>query len=412
MLPAVRKCTLGSVSGVNVEQTVRDFWVTRPRRRSSDRKIAGVAAAIARRYAIDPVLVRVAFVVATIWSGVGLLLYLLGWLLLPAEGDQASVESVAGRARSWISAVLAIVLVLLISVAWAVLGVNGSNVIGLAVAVGALFLLHRSRAELGETPGSHPAWAAQQSDTAPPVTTPASTAEDAPGHGPPAWDPLGAAPFAWDLPEPSAQLKPTTPPQRACWRVTPITLGLALLAGGIALVFTPALSAAQIAAVLLGVMGVGLVAGAFLQGGRGLIPVAIPLALLTWVLSAAPVAGIKVGNSYWQPTTAAEMQPRYSVTLGNSNLDLTRLRLTDGQTAKTSVAVGVGQTRIYLPRNVDVQVSCQADFGDVQCLGHSDPEGDPSQVTVIDNGPDGPGGGKLILDVHSSVGDIYVDRRS
>ncbi|MDQ3905999.1 MAG: PspC domain-containing protein, partial [Actinomycetota bacterium] len=50
------------MSQINLEHTARDFWATRPHRRSSDRKIAGVAAAIARRYAIDPVLVRVAFV--------------------------------------------------------------------------------------------------------------------------------------------------------------------------------------------------------------------------------------------------------------------------------------------------------------------------------------------------------------
>src|ERR671929_1394523 len=102
------------VSQINLEHTARDFWATRPRRRSSDRKIAGVAAAIARRYAIDPVLVRVAFVVATTWGGVGLLLYLLGWLLLPAEGNQPSTESVVGRGRRAMSAVLTIVFVLLI----------------------------------------------------------------------------------------------------------------------------------------------------------------------------------------------------------------------------------------------------------------------------------------------------------
>jgi hypothetical protein len=31
---------------------------------------------------------------------------------------------------------------------------------------------------------------------------------------------------------------------------------------------------------------------------------------------------------------------------------------------------------------------------------------------VTDNGPDGPGGGKVILDVHSGVGQVHVDRES
>jgi phage shock protein PspC (stress-responsive transcriptional regulator) len=393
---------------------VRDFWATRPRRRSSDRKIAGVAAAIARRYAIDPVLVRVAFVVATISGGAGVLLYLLGWLLLPQDDHPADDHTGPAnkRGRSFLSAMLTIVLVLLlIPAAGAVLGGRGSGVIGLAVAVGALYLLHRSRGTLGEIPGA-PAASAPPADAAPAATTPTTTADDPDRPAPPAWDPLGAAPFAWDLPEPSAQTEPTNPPPGVRWKITPITLGLALLVGGIALAFAPALSAAQVAAMLLGVVGLGLVVGAFLQGGRGLIPVAIPLALLAWVLSAAPAAGFKIGTSYWEPTTAAQVRPRYSVTLGNGNLDLSGLRLTDSQTVRTSVAVGIGQTRVYLPPNVDAQVSCQTQIGDVDCLGQRDQNGDPSRVTVTDNGTDGPGGGKLIVDVHSGVGQIRVGRES
>ena len=47
---------------------------------------------------------------------------------------------------------------------------------------------------------------------------------------PPAWDPLGAAPFAWDLPEPGPV--PAPAPRRRS-RVTPMTLAVALLAGGV-----------------------------------------------------------------------------------------------------------------------------------------------------------------------------------
>lgn len=403
------------MSQINVEHTLQDFWATRPRRRASDRKVAGVAAAIARRYAIDPVLVRVAFVVATVSGGAGLLLYLLGWLLLPPERDQASgAQGTRGRTRSSMSAVLMAVLVLMLIPAAALLDGHGWGILGLAVALGALFLLHRSRGGLGEIPGSRPAATrqpdAQQADTEPAAPTPAA-ADDPEQSGPPAWDPLGAAPFAWDLPEPSAQSE-VTAPQGARWKITPITLGLALLVGGISLAFAPALSAAHVAALLLGVVGLGLVVGAFLQGGRGLIPIAIPLALLTWVLSVIPLTGFKIGGSHWAPTTAAQVQPRYATTVGNGDLDLSGLRLAEGQTVKTSVGVGIGQTYVYLPRNVDAQVTCQTQLGDVDCLGQRDGDGSPSRVTVTDNGPDGPGGGKLILDVHSGVGQIRVDRES
>src|SRR5690348_1908692 len=84
-----RMLVLVSAQGVSVEDTLKDFWATRPRRPRHGRKIAGVAAGIGNRYVIDPIVVRVGFVVATFYGGVGVLLYLLGWLLLP-EADHAA----------------------------------------------------------------------------------------------------------------------------------------------------------------------------------------------------------------------------------------------------------------------------------------------------------------------------------
>lgn len=398
------------MSDIKVQDTVRDFWATRPRRRANDRKVAGVAAAIGRRYAIDPVLVRVAFVVATVFGGSGVLLYLLGWLLLPAEGDQASgAKRRFRRGRSSMSAALTVVLVLLLVPATAaVLSGRASGVLGLLVALGALVLLHRSRASLGEIPGAPTPAATEPATAATAATAPPATGRATDQHAPPAWDPLGAAPFAWDLPEPAAPPVPAEPPQGLRSKVTAITLGLALLTGGIAVAFTPGLSAAGIAALLLGVVGLGLVVGAFMQSGRGLILVAIPLALLTWVLHAAPAAGVKVGGGYWDPVTAAELQPNYAVTLGNGRLDLTGLRLTPGQTVRTSVNVGIGETHVYLPPNIDAQVGCQTQVGQVDCLGQTSSD----RVDVTDNGLDGPGGGKVILNVHSGIGEIHVERES
>ena len=51
--------------------------------------IAGVALGLARRLGVDPVIVRIAFVVLSFAGAVGLLLYGALWVLLPAEGDDA-----------------------------------------------------------------------------------------------------------------------------------------------------------------------------------------------------------------------------------------------------------------------------------------------------------------------------------
>ncbi|WP_324649664.1 PspC domain-containing protein [Georgenia sp. H159] len=55
--------------------------------RSQDRWGAGVAAGIAQRYGLDPILVRGLFVVATMFGGLGLVLYGVAWALLPEASD-------------------------------------------------------------------------------------------------------------------------------------------------------------------------------------------------------------------------------------------------------------------------------------------------------------------------------------
>jgi signal transduction histidine kinase len=58
----------------------------RLRRDTGSRWIGGVCAGIARRLGADPVVVRVGFVIATAAGGLGVALYLLAWLVVPA-GD-------------------------------------------------------------------------------------------------------------------------------------------------------------------------------------------------------------------------------------------------------------------------------------------------------------------------------------
>ncbi len=60
-------------------------------RSRTDRRLGGVAAGLARYFGIDPLLVRVAFVVAA-FMGFGILTYLVLWLVLPTAqpGEEAA----------------------------------------------------------------------------------------------------------------------------------------------------------------------------------------------------------------------------------------------------------------------------------------------------------------------------------
>ena len=75
--------------------------------------LGGVCAGIARRYGIDLWLVRFAFVVATAAGGIGLVLYPLLWLLIPAGDAPASATRRAPRGRAAIEVALGTGLLLL-----------------------------------------------------------------------------------------------------------------------------------------------------------------------------------------------------------------------------------------------------------------------------------------------------------
>ena len=79
-------------STINPQDSVQ----TRPQpliRPFQDRMLAGVAVGIAGYLGVDVTLVRIALVVLTFVGGVGIPLYLAGWLLIPEEGSEQSIAS-------------------------------------------------------------------------------------------------------------------------------------------------------------------------------------------------------------------------------------------------------------------------------------------------------------------------------
>ena len=65
------------------------------RRPLDDRIVAGVCSGIGRYFKVDPVLIRVAFAVATVLSwGVALVAYPIMWFLMPEEDRPSYAEPV------------------------------------------------------------------------------------------------------------------------------------------------------------------------------------------------------------------------------------------------------------------------------------------------------------------------------
>jgi phage shock protein PspC (stress-responsive transcriptional regulator) len=69
-------------------------------RTRNGRMVAGVASGLAAYFGVDVNLVRLAFGVFTIFYGLGVLLYLVAWVILPDEDEGVSIlESFINRNR-------------------------------------------------------------------------------------------------------------------------------------------------------------------------------------------------------------------------------------------------------------------------------------------------------------------------
>src|SRR4051794_22220357 len=197
---------------------------TRPasllRRDTDHRVIGGVCAGLARQFGVDPWIVRVAFVAAATAGGVGIAIYALAWVFVPAGSAPGRVGRLR-TARSTIEITVGIALLALaVLLTFRALGLLFSDAIVwplTLVAAGAALLWR-------QTFGGGPADA---------VVSGTATADEAPAH------PLSPRPA-------SAATAPRTPADRAAV-MSRTGLGVALvIAAGLAfLSATGSLSAAR-----------------------------------------------------------------------------------------------------------------------------------------------------------------------
>ena len=164
-------------------------------RSAADAKLAGVCGGVAERWGLDPVLVRVAAVLLALTGGVGVILYLAGWLLLPVAGtERAAVDDLFGGAAARWPRELWVTLVVLAGIlSFGAFGAISPFGVAPALALLALwwFGFHRPRirrsrdarsARTGLAPGT------STSPLAPPVTPPSWSGPPTPfTHAAAAW---------------------------------------------------------------------------------------------------------------------------------------------------------------------------------------------------------------------------------
>ncbi|GAB2588198.1 PspC domain-containing protein [Microlunatus antarcticus] len=126
-------------------------------RSAGDTKLAGVCGGVAERWGLDPVLVRVGFVLLALTGGVGVVLYLAAWLLLPVAGTQrAAVDDLLGGAAArWPRELWIALVVVACIISFGIFGAVSPFGVAPALALAALwwFGYHRPRARRARDAG-------------------------------------------------------------------------------------------------------------------------------------------------------------------------------------------------------------------------------------------------------------------
>ena len=361
----------------DVKKQFKEMWASRPVRLPSDQggggKIAGVAEGIAVRYQIDPTLVRVVFVVTAFCWGGSIALYLLAWMFMPRYSKTTSpFEDAFGEKRdlpknsdgkSTSEKSLGVTLAIIFAVGFILPLIFSSSsltmLLPIAAGVGGWYLLHKRRpdapAGLLATPQQH---------AEPPRDEHIDLSMFEPVDGypfpdgrttPPAWDPLGAAPDTWHLPDPDPIVQEPQPKKKRRWgRVLGITAAViavwSLIIGGVLLAF----------------------------GFAANNP--------SWTSS-------DWGASSYAPANEEAVTDVYDVGIGAFALDLSQTEGLDDMSQDRTITIdgGIGAINLDLPEDTPVNLTCDSGIGQNNCveLHHDD--------------------AKLTIDIDAGIGTTTID---
>ena len=108
-------------------------------RSADDRVLAGVSGGLGQYFSLDPIIFRLLFVLLTAAGGVGLIVYLAGWVLMPVAG-----RPVTPRGRAWTLFLAVVLLVMSAALLSEPFFAFGSPIIVLALLAGFGYLLWRA----------------------------------------------------------------------------------------------------------------------------------------------------------------------------------------------------------------------------------------------------------------------------
>lgn len=380
------------------------------RRSTADGVIGGVASGIARYLQVDPIVIRIGFVLSLALGGVGLLAYLAAWMLVPDQNGAVELDSArrfTGSSEDLVRIGGLVLVFLAASIflhnwwAW-----TGEVLFPLLLIGLGGWLLLRPRPDAAPT-------GTEMTETASPTTD--ATPEAAPTGGGGPW---GTTPYV-PAPPPGAVIAPPPPVTREkrrkepptgppVGRVTGALVVLTIGALGLASAAGADVSLRAVLVACLGITGAGLVVGAFTGRARGLIPLGI--ALLTWIsltsILDVPFTG-GMGERRHDPDVLADIEPVYRLGIGEMVIDLTELDPNElrGERIEIEASIAMGALEVILPDSVTITGHARAQLGDVQAFGDGE-EGGDAEIELERAGTEG--AGIVDLDLEVGLGEVRV----
>ncbi len=383
-------------------------------RRTHDNVIGGVAGGIADYFGVDPLLVRLAFVGLALLGGGGVLLYVLGWIFIPARGagEPTGVGPKADVAK-WLGIALIVIaaLVLVDGLGWAARGLGplehlffATILIGLGV-----FLLRKEPAPAqGAIPTPPPpAGVPAQGDARDQATTPMTATEYT--HAVP-----GAS---YPAPPPGYQAAGAHRRPRERSRLGLFTLAAVLLTTGAAALLNnlnvTSFDGGQLGALALAVLGGGLIVGAWWGRARWLIALGALMFPFVAFFSLIDLSNVSweghVGSTYWSPRSQEEVGGGYELLAGEMTVDLTDFEFAPEEPAQVDVDMTLGQLTVLVPRATYIEMDGSLEAGEINFF-RTRRAGEGVSVVESHGNPDSRA--RLALNVEGAFGQIEILRAS
>jgi phage shock protein PspC (stress-responsive transcriptional regulator) len=441
-------------------ERMSSIWTIR--RSATDVKLTGLCGGVAQYWGVDPLLVRVGWALLALSGGIGLVLYLAGWLLIPVEGrDKALADDLFGESvRRWPRELWITLVVLASFVMFAISGWLSPFSIWPAIVIAVIWYFgfykgrHDKAAKAPTPPAEFPSASARPAEAQfvryPGPPTPFTEAAEAwqrrveehirlvPGEGrtastPTDWprppsvnlsqqtpnpdptehnaflaepDPVGL--YAEPLPAARVKMSDTKSAKRLRM-VSLIALGLTLSGLGVAQALGVAIPLAGYLAAALLVIGVTLLVATWLGMARGLLPVGVLLAVAVLIVTAAgPALQVPMSASHAYTTLAELPAAGDSEDFGRLSVDLSQLAVTTD--ASYTARLELGRLEVRVPEDAYVVVNYTADMGAVHAYGEEIQAGSEITGQLKDPQPAQPGQHTLTLNLSVDAGNIQVQR--